>query len=54
MSIITSPAQRLPGFAALAETLQSTAQALLALSPPTVMEADDEPPPAEEKTTPGA
>ncbi|MEG6501646.1 MULTISPECIES: hypothetical protein [unclassified Desulfovibrio] len=52
MSTLTSPSQSLPDFAALAEKLQSTAQALLAVSSPAVTEPDNEPPPAGKKTPP--
>ena len=52
MSTITSPGQSLPDFMELAERLQDTAQALLALNSPTAKKSDDEPPPAEGKAPP--
>lgn len=51
MSTTTSPSQSPPDFAALAEQLQSVAQALLAFGLPVSAEPEEEPP-AEEKAPP--
>ncbi|MCL1940120.1 MAG: hypothetical protein FWG04_05610 [Desulfovibrionaceae bacterium] len=48
MSAITSPSHNFPDFTELAEKLQATAQALLAISPPPEEESQKQPEPLQE------
>lgn len=52
MSTITSSSHSFTDFTELAERLQNTAQALLAIGSPIATEPEDEPPPAEGKAPP--